>query len=286
MKIVIFGSSGFLGTKLKKLFLKEGHDVIGTDLNGKDNFKIDATKIKDVEKIILQNKPDLVIDTIALTNSVECEKNPEKAKLLNYQTAKNILDSVKKINVPMFFISSSYVFDGEKGNYSEKDPPNPTNVYGKTKRMAEKGILEYEKGIVLRVDILYGFNGKEKPNGAFDMILSNNEIKLREPNQLRQPLFIEDVPKAILHLFRKKEKGIFHLAETEKVTIYEFLKSLEKVIRKESKIKFSDEIAPSIIKIPKTTTLDTLKIQKTGFKFTSFKKGLLEMKKQISSEQP
>ncbi|PJA71274.1 NAD(P)-dependent oxidoreductase, partial [Candidatus Pacearchaeota archaeon CG_4_9_14_3_um_filter_30_11] len=133
MKIAIFGSLGFLGTKLKNVFLKSGHQILGIDNNESSEFKIDATNFEQVSSFLEKERPDLIIDTIGLTSSLECEKYPNKAILLNYKTAKNISQASKKINIPLIFISSSYVFDGKKGNYSEEDKPSPLNEYGKTK---------------------------------------------------------------------------------------------------------------------------------------------------------
>jgi len=279
MKIVIFGVSGFLGTKLRTLFLEKGHKVLGANLSGDSGFKIDATKLEEVSSFLEKEKPDLIIDTIALTSSLGCERNPEKALSLNYQTAKNIVEVSKKINVSLIFISSSYIFDGLKGNYSEEDKPNPLNEYGKTKVMAEKEVLKLEKGIVLRVDILYGYNQREKRNGIFSQILSGNKIQLREGEQLRQPLFVDDLSEIIIKLIQRNQNGIFHIAGPDRITILDFLKNLEEIVRSESKITLGGSKLP--IKIPKNATLNISKIEDLGIKTTPLKEGLAILKSQL-----
>ena len=195
MKIAIIGASGFLGTKLMN-FLSKENEVIGTYSGNKKNrlSYLDALNKKDLKNFITENKPDFVVDTIALTSSLVCENNPQLAEQLNYETAKNISEVCIEKNIPMIFISSSYLFDGEKGNYSETGETVPQNQYARTKIMAEKELSKNPKAIIIRVDIMYGYNGKNEKNGVFDMILSEKPIQLREPNQLRQPLFVDDNP--------------------------------------------------------------------------------------------
>ncbi len=286
MKIVIIGASGFLGTKLMNI-LSKNNKVIGTySKNKKENLvQLDATNEQEVKEFLLKNKPDLVIDTIALTSSVACEKDPALCKLLNYQTAKNIVEACKLINVPMIFMSSTYIFDGKSGDYSESDVPIPLNEYGKMKILAEQELLKYPKSIILRVDIMYGFNGKNEKNGVFGgSILTGNEVKLREPNQMRTPVFVEDVSRAILFLAEKKQNGIFHVAGKDKVKMMDFLKSLEKIVRNDTKIvEDMDKTSVAPVKAPFNATFNTSKMEKLGFKFSSFEEGLKELRKQYQA---
>lgn len=287
MKIVIIGASGFLGTKLFNIFSKS-NEVIGTySKNKRDNLaQLDATNEQEVKDFILKQKPDFVIDTIALTSSVACEKDPVLCELLNYRTAKNVVEACKLLDIPMVFFSSTYIFDGEKGDYTEEDVPIPLNEYGKTKIMAEQELLKYPKSIIIRVDIMYGFNGKSEKNGVFGgSILSGNEVKLREPDQLRTPVLVEDVARAIMFLVEKNQNGIFHVAGKDKIQMIDFLRSLEKIVRNESKV--SEEMDKSIkppVQAPFNATFDTSKIEKLGFKFTNFEEGLKELKKQYQME--
>lgn len=284
MKILIIGSDGFLGTKAFEI-LSKNNEVVGAGINDDEQFRLDATKKQEVLNFILKQKPDVVIDTVALTSSVKCEQNPDLAKKLNYITAKNISEAARKIGAWMIFMSSSYLFDGKKGNYNEKDETSPINQYAKTKIMAEQEVLKNPKSLILRVDIMYGFNGKNKKNGVFDMILSEKPIELRDVNQIRQPIFVEDVPRISLELIKNNQSGIFHLAGPNRIKMIDFLKSLEKIIRSKSIITSSDSDDKTTLKIPENATLDTSKIEALGIKFTPLEKGLEIMKKQIFNEK-
>ena len=149
MKIAILGASGLLGLKLMRI-LSKNHEVVGTYLRNSspELYPLDATDESKVEEFLIKHNPDIVIDTIALTSSVACEKDQELAKKYNYETAKNISRACKKTGSYLVFISSSYIFDGEEGDYSEEDSSEPTNQYGKTKIMAEKEVLNMEKRLL------------------------------------------------------------------------------------------------------------------------------------------
>jgi len=281
MKILIFGASGFLGTKLIEIF-SQGNEVMGVDVSPKNESikKLDAMNFSEVQFFVNKHKPDLIIDTIALTSSVLCERSPHLAKDLNFLTAKNIADSIKSLNIPMIFISSSYIFDGKKGNYSETDVPNITNIYAKYKLEAEKEVLRLAQGIVLRVDIMYGYNKADSLSGVFENFLSGKEIFVGNPHQTRSPLFVEDIPEAILKLLRKNQRGIFNLAGSTKISHLEFLEKLEQLTRKDSRIKILDE-EDLLVKPLKDSSLNLTKINLLGIKTTSLEEGLNVLQKQL-----
>ena len=281
MKIVIIGSKGFLGTKAKEI-LSKNHEIIEAGRSNDGEFQLDATKKEEVRKFLLKHQPDVVLDTVALTSSTQCENNPKLAEDLNYLTAKNISEVCHEIGATMVFMSSAYLFDGEKGNYNENDRTSPINEYARTKIMAEKEVLKNTKSITLRVDVMYGYNGKGKKNGVFDMILSGNPIQLRQPDQLRQPIFVNDVPIIMIELIKKNQTGIFHLAGPDRTMMIDFLKNLESLVRNNSIISVGSTNSSVEIKIPKNATFDTSKVENLGIKFTSFKDGLENMKRKLA----
>jgi dTDP-4-dehydrorhamnose reductase len=280
MKILIAGSSGFLGTKLKNI-LSKNHEIICIDRDGasNDTKTLDVTDFEQVDKLFLNEKPEVIIDTIGLTSSVDCEKNPDLAMKLNYETAKNIAKAAQKIDATVIFLSSAYVFDGKKGDYTEKDVPHPINEYGKTKILAEKEILSLKKGVVFRIDIMYGYNGVPGHNGVFDRILSNKTVEIGDPDQLRQPVFVDDVVGFADYVLNKKIYGLFNVAGPDQVKMIEFIRFLEKTFRKESKIKIvKGEV---LVHHPKKATLDISKLGKTGFKTHKLSEGLDLLRKQL-----
>lgn len=280
MKIAIIGANGFLGEKLKEYF-SQNNEVIPSGIIPQDGIiKLDAANKEEVDNFMFKFKPDIVIDTVALTNSVACETNPELCYNLNYTTAKNIADSCKRINAKMIFISSSYVFNGKKGDYSEEDLPSPENEYAKTKILAEKEISKLKDYLILRMEMMFGIynNHIRFGTGGFDKDI----IEVGYPEQLRNPIFINDVPKIIDELIQRKQKGIFNLAGMDKLKLLPFLERLSKIEDSKCKFKIVDS-SSWLVKSPESPTLNISKINSLGIKTTSFEEALKEIKNQFNS---
>lgn len=268
MKIAVFGV-GFLGSKLMNFF-SNSFEVVGADINSHNSLvkKLDATDPKEVKDFLIHEKPDIVIDTIALSSPVDCENNPELCQRLNYDTAKNIVDVCKIINAKMIFISSSYVFNGEIGNYSEIDIPNSTQEYGRSKVRAEKKVLELKDAIVIRAEPLYGYD-EERSQITVGTNTFVDYVKVGYPDLLRSPVFVDDIPKIIFSLIEKKQSGIFHIASPEKIKWLDFLTKIASVINAEDKVIVVDS-SDWILKQPHDSSLNISKISSMGITITAF----------------
>lgn len=272
MKIVIIGATGFLGSALNKYFSKK-NEVVGASIDAsRDIVYLNATNKLAVEDFLKREKPQVVIDTVALTSSVICEKDSELCKKLNFETAKNISNACKRVNAKMVFISSSYVFDGKKGDYSEKDVPNPITQYGKYKFLAEKEVLKLKDALVLRVDLMYGLYLGKLRAGTSDF--SKKEIELGYPNQLRSPVFVKDVSRGIEALINERQKGIFHVAGPEKIKMIDFIQAIISYLPNSPSIKIVDS-SNFLVKSPENSTLNISRIKRLGIETNSIKSSLL-----------
>ncbi|GEM_PF-918519 len=273
MKILIIGG-GFLGTKLYNHFSKN-HEVALATLNPKNSkdIHLDATNSKEVDLLFEKIKPEVVVHTVALTSSVACENNPSLAKKLNFETTKNVAKAAKRFNSKMFFISSSYLFDGSVGNYLESDEPKSSLVYSKYKIQAEKEVLKLKDSVVLRVDIMYGYNSPKEKNSFLDSIINELDLTVGNPNQIRSPVLVEDIAESILELANRAATGIFNVVGNEKIKHLDFLNKLSKGLGKNPKIKIIDEkylaVKPLI-----NSSLNNLKIKSLGFHFHSLDEGI------------
>ena len=275
MKIAIFGI-GFLGANLMKS-LSYKFEVIGASKNPKNKTikSIDATDINAIEQFLIFERPDIVINTIALSSYFLCEKNPSLCNSLNYDTANNIANICRKINSKLIFISSSYVFNGEKGNYNEVDITNSTNKYAISKIRAEKMVLRLKDSIVIRIEPLYGYDVNESKL----KVGTNNfekDILIGYPNIVRNPVYINDISIIIERLIKRKQKGIFHIAGPRKLKWIDFIKNLASVINAEDKITIVDN-SSWILKPPQDSSLDISKINSLGIMTTSFENALNEL---------
>ena len=276
MKIAILGV-GFLGEKLFEFFSKR-FKVVCADINPRSDLvnKIDATNKQEIENLLTVEKPDIVIDTIALSSYFVCENNHKLCRKLNFESAKYIAEACKKIDAKMIFISSSYIFDGEKGDYLETDIPNSLNKYALSKIDAEKKVLELDGAIVIRSEPMYGFD-KGKKQIIFGTNTFEVDVKIGFPNILRKPIFIDDVPPIIFSLVEKNQSGIFNIAGPTKLRWLDFLIDLSTLENAQNKIKIVDN-SSWILKPPYDSSLNTSKISSLGIETTDFKVALKELK--------
>ena len=133
-KVFITGGSGALGKVLIKQ-LKTGlefYDVLSP--SSKDCNILD---FKNLESIIKKYSPNIIIHLAAFVDTFGCENDIKKAIDVNVIGTANLVKLCLDIDCTFVYISSEYVFSGEKGNYTTTDRLDPLNVYGKTKASSE-----------------------------------------------------------------------------------------------------------------------------------------------------
>jgi len=213
MKIIITGGSGQLGSELKKI-MDDVHAFSGTEL--------DIRNIDTVYRVFWSIKPDVVIHCGAYTKVDECEKDPKKAYEINALGTRNIAEVCEFIKSIPVYISTAYVFDGNKNNpYNETDVPNPINIYGRTKLIGEYFIRDYlEKYYVVRTSWLYGKNGDNIVNNILMKIKEKKEIKAVY-DQISSPTYAKDLAEAIKKLIMSGDYGVFHFCNTGYCSYYD-----------------------------------------------------------------
>lgn len=166
VKVLITGSNGLLGQNLLDLLLKnkELYQVFGYSRgenrsNRKDfeYFDIDITNQKRVTEKTLEIQPDFIINTAAMTNVDVCENDKENCYDLNVNAVQYLADICSEIDAHLIHISTDFIFDGVKGNYTEEDTPNPLSYYGETKLLSEQLLVNSTISYsILRTILVYG----------------------------------------------------------------------------------------------------------------------------------
>lgn len=145
MRILITGASGLLGLNVA-LELASKHEVVGvagrTPLRAETftALQADLLEADAIPRLLEQTRPDWVIHCAALANLEECEANPELARRINSEIPGILAEACRKGGARLLHVSTDAVFDGQKGNYSEEDTPNPRNVYAQTKLGGERAV--------------------------------------------------------------------------------------------------------------------------------------------------
>ncbi len=194
----------------------------------------------------------MVIHPAAYTNVDGCETNKEKAFLVNAIGARNVAIATREIKAKLVFISTDYVFDGEKeGPYLEYDPPNPLSIYGWSKLMGERMVLQHNsRSFILRISWLYGPHGKNFVETMLSLARTKDELCIVN-DQHGTPTFVEDVARQVQTLIQTDSYGLYHATSQGSCTWYEF--SLE--IFKHAGYKVEEDLNGSVHLVPKTQDL-------------------------------
>jgi len=287
MKILITGGTGFLGAKLMTVLSKD-YEVGGTCLTKKERncVYLDITNENQVNSILTQLRPDIVIHTVAISAPDLCESEKEKAWKVNVEGTKNVVDACKANGCKLVYISTDYVFDGEKGNYTEDDEPKPVNYYGLTKlegeRLIQNNLANY---LILRLPIFYGFNDEEdRPSFVTKIVdeLRNGRKVYLDDNQIRYPVWIDDVALVTNELIKRDAQGIYHFSGKKTVTKFQWALKIADVYKLLSKNICRAE-PQGKAKRPHNSRLDTSKIERLGveIKPVGIEEGLTKTRKQM-----
>ena len=157
MRVLITGAKGLVGTALADHCSAGGDAVISYD-----HKELDITDSDAVESIVVNQRPEVVINCAAWTDVDGCESDSEKARLANALGPENLARATLKANAAFITISTDYVFDGEKdGFYTQRDQPRPVSVYGRSKLEGERRAQAANaRTIVVRSGYIFGLAGK------------------------------------------------------------------------------------------------------------------------------
>ncbi len=229
MKLLITGASGLYGSKLAQLALAKGIEVYSTDIQSLSvygNFvRLDITGKQQVDEAFNNIKPDVVVHAATLTDVDKCELNKELAWKINVEGTKNIAEASKHTGSFLIYISTDYVFSGEKGSYKETDKPDPINYYGLTKLKAEEIVQAQKEYFIARPSVIYGSTpAAGKVNFALWLIetLRKGERAKIVIDQWNTPTLNTNLAEMTLEAAERRLTGIYHLCGATRVSRMEF----------------------------------------------------------------
>lgn len=232
MKVALIGANGQLGSDLIATVPKR------INLIPLRRADMDVTVKEQVEEIITNIHPDLVLNTSAYVKVDLAEDEPDKAFLVNAVGIKNLVDACQKTGAILLHVSTDYVFDGKKIDlkepYTEEDKPNPINIYGISKYAGELIVQNYlERYYMIRVASLYGKAGASGKGGNFVYTILN-KAERGEPLKVvddiyMSPTYTYDAAQKIWEvILEEKPYGIYHVTNSGHCSWYEFaIKILE-----------------------------------------------------------
>jgi dTDP-4-dehydrorhamnose reductase len=223
---VVTGSSGLLGRRLVGV-LRDDYQVVGIDKyvpEGQRDLAVDITQKERTMESIASSAPDVVVHTAAETDVDRCESERDLARRINVEGTANIADACSKVEAKLILVSTDYVFDGKKGNYSETDEPNPISFYGVTKLEAERIVSSTSSNsLIVRTSVLYGWH-PTKLNFVTWILKELRERKILKVvnDHINSPTLADNLANAIRKAIELDSRGILHIAGNEKISRFDF----------------------------------------------------------------
>lgn len=229
MKLLITGGGGLYGSKLAKLAVDRNFEVYSSDVQESQVsgtfVEIDVSNREVVNEAFGRVKPDFVVHAATLTDVDKCELNKEFAWKINVEGTRNIVEAAKSAGAFLIYISTDYVFNGEKGCYTELDKPEPINQYGLTKLKAEELVRASGECFIARPSVIYGSTpAAGKVNFALwliDTLRRREHVKI-VTDQWNTPTLNTNLAEMTLEVVERRLTGTFHLCGATRVSRFEF----------------------------------------------------------------
>ena len=260
MKILVTGAKGMLGTDLCAIFRANNIEVFEWDLPAND--------ITEVERTVAQLKriaPDRIIHLAAYTDVDGCEVNKSKAYSVNVHGTWVMVLSAKETNTPLLYLSTDYVFDGEKGSsYLEDDKTNPINYYGLTKVQGEQLVQsKLKKFFIIRTSWLFGKAGKNFVQTILEIAKGKDNIEVVN-DQFGSPTYTIDLAEAIHKIIQSDNFGIYHISNSGICSWFDFAHEIIKQSALKNKVTpITSEQLQRGAKRPKFSALNNHRYIKT-----------------------
>ena len=228
MKILISGVTGQVGSALVKHGSKWSFEIFGMS-----SSELDITNLRNVDAVFAQVKPDLVINASAYTAVDMAESDSERAYAVNEFGPKLLARACRKAEIPLFHISTDYVFDGaSNGVYSENDLTNPQSVYGRSKLLGELAVKEnLDQYIILRTSWVFSETGSNFVNTMLRLGAEREKLSIVS-DQVGGPTSADSISNTLLSIAARVsdkqdvEWGTYHFTGQPYCSWYEFAKEI------------------------------------------------------------
>jgi dTDP-4-dehydrorhamnose reductase len=298
VKILVTGANGLLGQKLVELLEKDDTiQLIATAARlaaipiGKGKFQLlDITDSAAVDRIIDEVKPDVIINTAAMTQVDQCEVQREACWKTNVLAVESLVNACRRNNVHLIHVSTDFIFDGTKELLDENAIPNPVNFYGESKLAGEKVVIKSDiSWTILRTVLVFGVtNDMSRSNIVLWVKRSLEDGKSIQVvnDQWRTPTLAEDLAMGCYLAAKKKAKGIFNISGKDYLSPYDiairtadFFKLDKSLIKESDSVKFKQPAR----RPAKTGFLIDKARKELGYEPHSFEEGLQILASQLKA---
>lgn len=260
MATLVLGANGLCGSRIVARLAESGEKVLAGArgpsrfelADGVEYLQADLLDPSSLGALVRESRPASVINAAAMTDVDACEKAPVEAYTANASAVAALALACRQISARFTHLSTDYVFDGEKGGYTEDDPPNPRGVYARTKRAGEEAALLLAKDrAVCRVAVV--FSGRKGAKRTFALSVVEN-LRAGEPvkafvDQVVSPTLADNAAEMVIGVHRSGEQGIYHCTGATRVTREQFCRTLARKLQADERliepVKLSDVKLPA-----------------------------------------
>ncbi|HSG46619.1 MAG TPA: dTDP-4-dehydrorhamnose reductase [Longimicrobiales bacterium] len=212
MRVLLTGAGGQVGAELARR-APRGVDVVALDRAG-----LDIRREADVRAVVGDVGPDLILNAAAYTAVDRAESEPEEAFAVNEAGARALAAAAAAAGGRMLHLSTDFVFSGNSGRpYAPGDPPDPVNVYGRSKAAGERAVLELlgSRSLVVRTSWVYGPRGSNFLTTVLWRLREHHGVRV-VTDQVGGPTAAPDLARAVWDLatreWRADGGAVVHVA--------------------------------------------------------------------------
>jgi len=227
--------------------------------------EINLVEINKIQSILSRYKPNLICNFSAF-NDVDGAEVNQKNNIINSEAILELGKFSMSKKIPIIHISTDYVFDGIRGDYSENDQTNPINKYGLAKLHGERNLLDTSYScLIIRTAWLFS---RYKNNFLEKIILKiiNNNHLTGAYDCIGSPTSASSLAKAIIKIIPKYLNdlslgGIYHFANQGTASRYELIQEIQNLFIQTSSAKYSHQeiikVKNSFFNLPANRPLNT-----------------------------
>jgi len=219
VKFLLTGCNGQVGWELQRALAPLG-DVIATD-----RTLLDLADLDSVRRVVREVKPDTIVNAAAYTAVDKAESEPSLAMRVNGEAPGVLAEEAKRLGALLVHYSTDFVFDGRKRTpYTESDPPNPINEYGRSKLAGERAVVSVAPAhLVLRVAWVYGARGRNFVKTIIASAVAGKPLRVVD-DQIGTPTWSRTIAEATAALIEKgkgRTQGLYHLSAVGETSRFE-----------------------------------------------------------------
>ncbi|MFL5319589.1 MAG: SDR family oxidoreductase [Myxococcaceae bacterium] len=216
MRLLVTGATGLVASRIVPIARARGHVVVAQ--SRATHGELWRPEI--VDALFAASVPDVIIHPAGLTDVDACERSPDEAYRSNMLATRNLAGAARRTGAHLIYVSTDYVFDGERGPYSENDLPNPQGVYARTKFQAELVARTFVPSCaIVRTATVMGWPPGAKNNFGAWLVksMSSGESVRLFSDQIVSPSLASNVAEMVIDVAEARGAGVWNLCGADAV---------------------------------------------------------------------